>query len=95
MDPAPTITAMAKGKQFRSELYYRLSVFPIDVPLLRKRSEDIPLLTIHFLYFYGMKFGKTVQGMPKNDMARLVEYPCPGNVREFATTEISVLISYK
>jgi transcriptional regulator with GAF, ATPase, and Fis domain len=71
-----------KAGRFRSDLYYRLNVFPIFVPPLRERKEDIPLLANYFLKSYATKMGKTFQGIPKSEMERLIEYDWPGNVRE-------------
>jgi formate hydrogenlyase transcriptional activator len=89
-----SLEEMVKGEKFRSDLYYRLSVFPIEVPPLRKRSEDIPPLALHFLELFGKKFDKTIQGISKNHMRKLIEYPWPGNVRELKhVIERSVILS--
>ena len=71
-----------KAGNFRSDLYYRLNVFPIFVPPLRERREDIPLLAYYFLKIYATKMGKTFEGIPKGEMEKLMHYPWPGNVRE-------------
>jgi transcriptional regulator with GAF, ATPase, and Fis domain len=68
--------------KFRPDLYYRLNVFPIYVPPLKERREDIPLLTLYFLKRYSTKIGKTFEGIPEAEMERLVQYDWPGNVRE-------------
>ncbi len=73
--------AMKSGK-FRSDLYYRLSVFPIHLPPLRERKEDIPLLAAHFAAKYSKKFGKTVKPISPALNAALQSYALPGNVRE-------------
>ncbi|MFC1734401.1 sigma 54-interacting transcriptional regulator [candidate division KSB1 bacterium] len=73
--------AINEGK-FRSDLYYRLNVFPILVPPLRERKEDIPLLVRHFLIKYGNKIGKKIDVVPQKVMTTLVNYNWPGNVRE-------------
>ena len=73
--------AMAKG-EFRSDLYYRLAVFPIEIPPLRLRRDDIPLLTWHFIARKQSRLGKTVGSIPAKVMQALVEYDWPGNVRE-------------
>ena len=67
---------------FRSDLYYRLNVFPIHVPPLCKRTDDIPPLVLHFLERFNRKFGKHIAKISSRDMARLLDYPFPGNVRE-------------
>jgi formate hydrogenlyase transcriptional activator len=73
--------AMGQGK-FRPDLYYRLAVFPIEVPPLRLRREDIPLLVWHFISKKQVRLGKTINSVPKTVMSALVEYDWPGNVRE-------------
>ena len=67
---------------FRSDLYYRLSVFPITVPPLRDRREDIPMLVTHLVKQMSSKLGKTIDAIPKDVMATLSNYSWPGNVRE-------------
>jgi len=69
-------------KAFRPDLYYRLAVFPIEVPPLRLRRDDIPLLVWHFISKKQGRLGKTVDTIPKKVMDALVEYDWPGNVRE-------------
>jgi len=73
--------AIEDGK-FRQDLYYRLSVFPIEIPPLRERKEDIPLLVKHFVKKFSVKIGKKISKIPKKVMDALVAYPWPGNVRE-------------
>ncbi len=68
--------------RFRPDLYYRLNVFPIRLPALRERPEDIPLLTTHFVMKYGAKLGKRIETIPQKAMHALLAYPWPGNVRE-------------
>jgi formate hydrogenlyase transcriptional activator len=70
-----------KGR-FRQDLYYRLNVFPITVPPLRLRKEDIPLLVQAFIERYARKLGKEITSIPKETMKALQDYPWPGNVRE-------------
>ena len=70
-----------KGR-FRQDLYYRLNVFPITVPPLRQRKEDIPLLVEAFIARYSRKLGKQITSIQKETMKTLQEYPWPGNVRE-------------
>lgn len=74
---------VAEGR-FRGDLYYRLNVFPIEVPPLRGRREDIPKLVEHFAALHGARLGKKFLGIPKRTMERLVAYDWPGNVRECA-----------
>jgi transcriptional regulator with GAF, ATPase, and Fis domain len=73
--------AMAEEK-FRPDLYYRLAVFPIEVPPLRVRREDIPLLVWHFIGKKRVRLGKSITSISKNALSKLVEYDWPGNVRE-------------
>jgi transcriptional regulator with GAF, ATPase, and Fis domain len=77
-----SLRKMIKEGRFRSDLYYRLNVFPIHIPPLRERKDDIPLLAMHFLGLYRTKMGKKVEGISESQMAQLVEYDWPGNVRE-------------
>ena len=73
--------AMREG-QFRSDLYFRLAVFPMEVPPLRARREDIPLLVWHFISEKQAKLGKRIDEISQTTMDRLIEYPWPGNIRE-------------
>ena len=73
--------AIREGR-FREDLFYRLNVFPIVLPPLRERREDIPLLARHFLQKYMLKTGKQLRGLDKSALAVLESYPFPGNVRE-------------
>jgi formate hydrogenlyase transcriptional activator len=68
--------------RFRADLYYRLNVFPIRVPPLRERPEDIPLLVRHFIAHFQRKLAKPLRGVTPEGMRRLVDYPWPGNIRE-------------
>ena len=68
--------------RFRSDLYYRLNVFPITVPPLRERREDITSLASYFLHVYSGKMDKSFKGIPEKEMAKLLTYHWPGNVRE-------------
>ena len=72
---------VADGK-FRSDLYYRLHVFPVPLPALRERAEDIPELVRHFVHLFARRFGKKIESIPTETMAALERYPWPGNVRE-------------
>jgi transcriptional regulator with GAF, ATPase, and Fis domain len=79
---------------FRSDLFYRLNVFPIEVPTLRERKEDIPLLLRYFLDRYGMKAGKSFKTVDKRSLDLLQSYPWPGNIRELQNViERSVIVS--
>lgn len=71
-----------KKRTFREDLFYRLNVFPLTLPPLRKRKEDIPLLTNHFLLKYGNRFGKNIDVISQKAMQMLMDYSWPGNVRE-------------
>ena len=68
--------------KFREDLFYRLNVFPVKIPSLRERKEDIPLLVKHFIKKYSRKIGKEVENIPQNVMDTLQQYHWPGNVRE-------------
>ncbi|MGE0130838.1 MAG: sigma 54-interacting transcriptional regulator [Blastocatellales bacterium] len=71
-----------KAGSFRSDLFYRLNVFPLTLPPLRDRREDIPLLVSHFLSRFAKKLGKPLERLSKESMDRLMRYDWPGNVRE-------------
>ncbi len=84
---------MADGS-FRSDLYYRLNVFPVHVPPLRERREDIPLLVHYFVARYAAKIGRRITSVPADAMERLVAYAWPGNVRELENViERAVILS--
>ncbi|HEY8224493.1 MAG TPA: sigma 54-interacting transcriptional regulator [Pyrinomonadaceae bacterium] len=85
--------AVVKGT-FRSDLYYRLSIFPITMPPLRERREDIPMLVTHLVKQLSRKLGKEIETIPHNAMTMLQNYPWPGNVRELRNViERAVIIS--
>lgn len=67
---------------FREELYYRLNVVPIQLPSLRERREDIPLLVSHFLHRFNERLKKSISGLTDEALATLLRYPFPGNIRE-------------
>jgi formate hydrogenlyase transcriptional activator len=69
-------------KQFRMDLYYRLNVFPMAVPPLRRRLEDIPMLVAHFVHRYAASMAKQIEKVTTNDMEALISYSWPGNIRE-------------
>jgi len=75
--------AAAAGR-FRSDLFFRLNVFPIYVPPLRERVEDIPHLALHFLKIYCSQSKRDYPGIPESEMAKLQAYPWPGNIRELS-----------
>ena len=78
---------------FRSDLFYRLNVFPIDMPPLRERREDIPLLVEYFVDHYARKVGKKIRGITKESLDLLRSYSWPGNIRELQNViERSVII---
>ncbi len=81
-----------KGR-FREDLFYRLNVFPIVIPPLRERREDIPLLVEAFIMKYGRKLGKKITSVTRDTMKALLEYPWPGNIRELESViERSVIL---
>jgi PAS domain S-box-containing protein len=85
--------AIATG-MFRSDLFYRLNVFPIEMPPLRERREDIPLLVGYFIERYARKIGKKFQKVNKNSLDLLQTYPWPGNIRELQNViERSLIVS--
>jgi PAS domain S-box-containing protein len=84
--------AIAAGT-FRSDLFYRLNVFPIEMPPLRERREDIPLLVEYFIDRFARKAGKSFQAVNKMSLAHLQSYPWPGNIRELQNViERSVIV---
>jgi len=85
---------MVQEGTFREDLYYRLSVFPIHIPPLRERPEDIPVLFEHFTAILSRRLGKPMNRIAKATMARAMEYPWPGNVRELENViERGVILS--
>jgi formate hydrogenlyase transcriptional activator len=88
------LPAMVKQGTFREDLYYRLKVFPIHVPALRQRAEDIPRLVRHFTAFYSQRMNKRIEIIPPDTMDALVRYQWPGNVRELQNfIERAVILS--
>ncbi len=78
---------------FRSDLFYRLNVFPIEIPALRERNEDIPLLVEYFIDRYARKAGKNIRRVNKKTLELLQSYPWPGNIRELQNViERSVIL---
>jgi transcriptional regulator with GAF, ATPase, and Fis domain len=88
------LTAAIGGGTFRADLFYRLNVFPIEVPPLRKRKEDIPMLVEHFVKRYAEKAGKHIRKIDMNTLEMCQSYPWPGNIRELQNIiERSVILS--
>ena len=88
------LAALVAARKFRSDLYYRLNVFPIQVPALRERPEDVPLLVRYFVQKFSRRQNKTVEYVPADVMDALAGYSWPGNVRELENLiERAVLLS--
>jgi formate hydrogenlyase transcriptional activator len=88
------LVAMVDEQQFRADLFYRLNVFPVHVPPLRKRPEDIPLLVRHFAQQFARRMNKTIATIPSDTMQELLRYPWPGNIRELQNIiERAVILS--
>src|SRR5688572_10834208 len=88
------LAALADEQKFRQDLYYRLNVFPIHVPPLRERREDIPTLVRHFAQQFARRMKKTIETIPAETMAALTEYDWPGNIRELQNLiERAVILS--
>ena len=86
-------TAIA-ARKFRSDLFYRLNVFPLEMPPLRERREDIPLLVEYFVDRYASKAGKKIRSVHRNTLDLLQSYPWPGNIRELQNViERAVIVS--
>jgi transcriptional regulator with GAF, ATPase, and Fis domain len=90
------LKAAVQEGRFRADLFYRLNVFPIPIPPLRERIEDVPRLTRHFVMIYGSKMGKTIETIGERAMRELTAYSWPGNVRELQNViERAVILSRK
>ena len=88
------LVEMVKRNEFRSDLYYRLDVFPIPLPPLRERREDIPALVEHFVEIYARRMGREIAHIPAETMSALVSYFWPGNIRELQNfIERSVILT--
>jgi len=88
------LVEMVKRNEFRSDLYYRLNVFPVPLPALRARREDIPALVEHYVQIYARRMNKQIERISAETMAALVSYQWPGNIRELQNfIERSVILS--
>ncbi len=86
--------ALVQEQKFRSDLFYRLNVFPVRVPALRERREDIPLLVQHFVQRFSKRMNRNIESVPKQGMDALINYSWPGNVRELENViERAVILS--
>jgi formate hydrogenlyase transcriptional activator len=88
------LAAMVEAQRFRADLFYRLNVFPIHVPPLRERVEDIPLLVRHFAQHFARRMNRTIETISSDAMESLVRYQWPGNIRELENVmERAVILS--
>jgi formate hydrogenlyase transcriptional activator len=88
------LAAMVEEQKFRSDLFFRLNVFPIQVPPLRERPEDIPLLVRHFVEEFSHRMNKTIETISSETMNALCQYRWPGNIRELQNViERAVILS--
>lgn len=85
---------MVRTQDFREDLFYRLNVFPLRVPALRERPEDIPLLAQSFAETYARRLGRTLPRLSREELSRLAAHPWPGNVRQLQNViERAVILS--
>jgi formate hydrogenlyase transcriptional activator len=88
------LAALVDAQHFRADLFYRVNVFPVHVPPLRERQEDIPLLVRHFARQFARRAHKTIETIPSETMQGLIRYPWPGNIRELQNIiERAVILS--
>ena len=88
------LSAMVREQTFRPDLFYRLNVFPVEVPPLRERPEDIPLLVRHFVEQFSRRMNKTIDTIPSETMSAMARYHWPGNIRELQNLiERAVILS--
>src|SRR5439155_22038734 len=87
-------SVLVEEQKFRSDLFYRLNVFPLRVPALRERAQDIPLLVPHFVQHFARRMKRTIETIPSETMDALIRYPWPGNIRELENLiERAVILS--
>jgi formate hydrogenlyase transcriptional activator len=85
---------MVGEQKFRTDLYYRLNVFPVRMPPLRERRDDIPLLVRHFVQEFSRRMNRSIETIPSETMSMLVRYDWPGNIRELQNViERAVIVS--
>jgi len=85
---------MVEEREFRADLYYRLNVFPITVPPLRERREDVPLLVRYFVQQYARRMNRRITNIPADAMQAMTRYQWPGNIRELQNfVERAVIVS--
>ena len=85
---------MMEARSFRADLFYRLNVFPVPVPPLRERPDDIPLLVRYFARQFARRMHKTIETIPAATMQAFTQYPWPGNIRELQNViERAVILS--
>jgi formate hydrogenlyase transcriptional activator len=88
------LSQMVADGEYRNDLYYRLNVFPVNLPPLRERRDDVPHLVRHFVHRFAMRMGKRIETIPTEAMGALVRYPWPGNIRELENLiERAVILS--
>jgi len=88
------LAAMVEEGKFRTDLFYRLNVFPVQVPPLRERTEDIPLLVRHFAQEFSRRMNKQIDTIPSETLQSLTRYHWPGNIRELQNViERAVILS--
>ena len=88
------LSVMVEEQKFRSDLFYRLNVFPVRVPPLRERAEDIPMLVRHFAQHFARRMKRTIETIPSETMDALIRYRWPGNIRELENLiERAVILS--
>ena len=88
------LTAMVEAQTFRADLFYRVHVFPVQVPPLRERPDDLPLLVRHFVQQFARRMHKPIETIPTDTMQAFLQYPWPGNIRELQNIlERAVILS--